>query len=70
MAIVSKEETLAINFRISRELHDEVDHVRKIAKDLGVTYDPSKALAKALKKDIVSSLKSLEEIKKNKKPRS
>ena len=63
MAIVSKEETLAFNFKIPRELHDEVDKVRKLAKDLGVSYDPSAALAKALKKDLVASHRSLEAIK-------
>ena len=60
MAIVSKKETLTFTFKITRELHDSVDEVRKKAKDLGVSYDPNEALEKALRKDVSSSLKKLE----------
>ncbi|MGK5033199.1 hypothetical protein [Janthinobacterium sp. MDT1-19] len=60
MAIVSKKETLTFTFKITRELHDLVDEVRKKAKGLGVSYDPNEALEKALRKDVSSSLKKLE----------
>lgn len=63
MGLVKKEEMLAMPFRVTRELHDEVDAVRKLAKSVGASYDPSEALHKALKKDLAATRAQIEKLK-------
>lgn len=63
MSIVTKEATLTFAFKIPRDLHDEVDKVRKLAKQHGASYDPSPMLIKALRKDLAASMTALEKLK-------
>ena len=62
MPIVKKNETLAISFKVDRKLHDKLDEIKQKARKLGVEYDPSEALSKALQKDIDSANNDLKTI--------
>jgi predicted nucleic acid-binding Zn-ribbon protein len=64
MALTKKEDTLSLTVKISRELHDEVDKIRGMAKKANAVYDPTPAIEKALRKDIAATKKELEEIQK------
>ncbi|WP_395398590.1 hypothetical protein ACHMW6_00210 (plasmid) [Pseudoduganella sp. UC29_106] len=63
MAIREKQSQLSFSVKIPRDLHDKIDEVREAAKKLGVVYDPSGVVARALERDVTSSLKQLESIK-------
>ncbi len=61
MPIVKKAETLTLTTKIPRELHDQLDEMRKLAKDNGFDYDPADAIIKALRKDIEVSKGEIKE---------
>ena len=62
MGIVKKTETLTLSLKVPRQLHDEVDQIRALAKKHGVEYDYTDALVKALKKDIDASKSDIEQL--------
>lgn len=64
MGLTTKEKVLQFSFRIPRTLHDEVDEVRELAKSVGSAYDPHSALEKALRKDLASTRKQIDAMKK------
>jgi hypothetical protein len=62
MALINKEDLLAFAVKIPREIHDEIDAVRALAKSVNATYDPHKAVVKALKRDLAVTRKQIEDL--------
>lgn len=58
---MKKDDTLTLNVKVPRELHDKVDDIREMAKAKGHTYDPAPALIKALEKDLAAAFKELQD---------
>ena len=70
MVIKLKDSRLVFTVKIARDLHDELDKMRALAKTQGAEYDPSEAVEKALRKDIAASKKALASLKESGGPRS
>lgn len=67
MPVLKRAETLTLTTKVPRELHDQLDDMRKYAKEHGFEYDPADAIIKALRKDIDTSKSEIkEEIQKRK----
>jgi len=59
MGLVKREDKLSLTIKISRDLHDEIDRIRKEAKEISAQYDPAEVVERALRKDIARTRKQI-----------